>query len=440
MSLCFDHPTMREPSRRALLASAGASLVGLGSAAAARSDVADAVVDATANATTATAAQSPRDAGTDWPMPRYDPACTGHAPDAPGPTDDVRVAWRTEIEPLSGVVGAPIALGDAIYVAGGGLLAIDAGDGERRFARTGPYRSAPVRARSDVYRTDALAVAGPGAIYGLNEEGGIGLPVVDAAIGSRRWTAEGGEPPTFSFGGGNPPPEPVAAGDSVYTALPRTDRLFALDADDGRTRWSVRPGPDVYGSVNRPAVRDGRVYATTTRPRTVGAYDVVDGTELWERELTVDREDEWGGSAFAPVATEAGVFVPLELGVALLAADSGDVEWKRTFDDRLDAGATVAVADGTAFAVIAGDPDTLRALDIETGEDEWTVDDVGGTAPVVADGVVYVADGNQIRAFDAATGDELFAWAAELVQGQPIVANERLYAVDGRDLIALEEA
>lgn len=433
MALCFDPPTMREPSRRALLAGAGASLVGLGSTPTLSSEVADAPVDATAAATTAAATvQSPGDDAVDWPMPRYDPPCTGHAPDASGPADDVRVAWRTEIGSLSGAIGAPIALGDAIYVTGGGLLAIDADDGERRFARRGPYETPPVRAKSDVYRTDALAVAGPGAIYGLNEDGGIDVPVLDAAIGSQRWSTEssGSSPGAVSFG--NPPYDPVAAGNSVYAPLPDSERLVALDADDGSVRWSASPGPEHHGGVRRPAVRSGTVYAVTGYPGTATAYDARDGTQLWERSVGE-------GHVLSPVATDAGMLVPRETGLTLLDSGSGSVTWERELDGEFEHG-SAAVADGTAFVAADHGSGGTYALDLATGEERWTADGVAGTAPVVADGVVYLGDGHQIRALDAETGDERFAWAGEFQPNQPIVARGRLYTVDLGNLVALEEA
>jgi outer membrane protein assembly factor BamB len=84
----------------------------------------------------------------------------------------------------------------------------------------------------------------------------------------------------------------------------------------------------------------------------------------------------------------------------------------RRLDDRLGSAQPV-VADSTLYLV----GDTLRAVDIETGETRWRVEPEDGqgnfwAAPTVHDGTVYLANGHQrIHAVDAETGEK--QWTTE---------------------------
>lgn len=366
----------------------------------------------------------------DWPMSRYDPAGTGHNPAAGGPKDDVKIAWAHDTTGWFRGTAPPIRRGDTIYAAGNGLLALNGDTGARQFGHPGPYQSSLARARPSVYETATLAVTAPSGVFGVNAGGGVDLPVLNRSVGTERWA--GPQSPGPGFFGPADPATPVAADGTIYTAIPGTNSIAALDPDDGRILWrSTYEDDKVSAAFNRPAVMDGIVFVTNW-PRQVTAYDAETGAKRWQRKL-----DEQ--TVLAPVATEAGLVVPTRNDIRLLDATSGDRLWIRTHDGNITESAP-AVADGIVF--LADEQGSMHARDLETGESLWTTPFDGSTSPVVADGVVYaVRSGFSLVAIDAASGEKRFEYRPSQVPlSPPIVGDGVLYAVNRERVIALEEA
>lgn len=397
------------PSRRQFLGSAGVALAGA------------------LAPTTATASPAP---SLDWPMDRCDPAGTGYLPTASGPKDGVEVTWSHETTDWFLGTAPPIRLGDTIYAVGSGFLALDADTGTKRFGAPGPYQSAPARVPAPAYTTDTLAVTAPSGVFGLNADGGVNVPFLDRSLGAQRWA--GPRSPGAGFFGPAASKTPVAADGVVYTAIPGTNSVSALDPNDGSVLWrhTHHKNDAVSADFNRPAVREGLVYVTNW-PNQATAYRAESGERQWRRELDEQM-------VLAPVATEAGVVVPTRSGVRLLDAEDGTTLWRRSLDGNMTEGAP-AVAEGTIF--IGDERSTLHAVDVATGEVRWTTPFEGPTSPVVADGVVYaVRAGFSLLAFDAASGEILFEYRPSQVPlSTPVVGDGVLYATNRRRVIALEE-
>src|SRR5687767_10114025 len=60
--------------------------------------------------------------------------------------------------------------------------------------------------------------------------------------------------------------------------------------------------------------------------------------------------------------------------------------------------------------VVASGPTGLVGVDAETGAERWRVEQpVSASSPLIQDGTVYIGTGGEgVKAFDAATGDELW--------------------------------
>lgn len=364
-------------------------------------------------------------------MSRYDPAGTGHNPTASGPKDDVEVAWTHDNTDWFRGTAPPIRRGDTIYAVGNGLLALDTETGTQQFEHRGPYQSTPARARASIYDTDTLAATAPSGVYGLNAGGGIEIPLINESLGVERWT----EPQSqgVSFFGPTTSVPPVAVGETIYTVIPGTNSLAAVDANDGELRWKSTPEKDdrVGADLKRPAVRDG-LAVVTHWPKGATAYRTDTGERHWQREL----EEQL---VMPPVATAEGVVVQSRNNVSLLDATDGSTVWKRRLDANVTE-STPAVADGTVF--VADELESLHALDLETGETVWTTPFDGPTAPVVADGVVYaVRSGFELVALDAESGETRFEYRpSEVPLSTPIVGDGVLYATNRERVVALEEA
>ena len=393
-------------SRRSALAGLATGLVGLGAVRASGDDD----------------SASRDDSTLDWPMARYDAAGIGYNPDAVGPKDDARVAWRREPDEFSGGTSSPILLGDTLYATGQVLLALDAATGETRFAHEGSYRSSPAGSAAEAYDTETLATAAPRGVYGLNAGGGLEL--FGREFGVERWHGPGREPEFSVFGPPTVVP-PVAVDGTVYASVPGTKHVVALDASSGRELWRSSPGDE----LRRLAVRNGRVFAVNW-PYRATAYDAATGERLWRTDLDEQM-------VLAPTATPEGVVVPHRTGVTLLDASDGSVRWRADHGGNATEGAA-AVAEGTVY-VQSDTGGGLHALDLDTGEQLWSAPDFSEGTPVVADGVVYGRNYDELVALDAADGSVRWRYESRLPVSTPAVGDGRLYVVAHDRIVALEE-
>jgi polyvinyl alcohol dehydrogenase (cytochrome) len=230
-----------------------------------------------------------------------------------------------------------------------------------------------------------------------------------------------------------------------------------VEADTGDTRWRTELQEGQLPAS--PAVDSDRVYISGDGGM-VHAVDRDSGDELW----SVDIEDApldrvWSSPVVVDGTIVIGsasyqVFVPAEPAfrgsIVGLDAETGELRWRTSVCDHPCTGVSVwssAAADpdlglafigtGQAYSDEAGPmSDSLVALDYETGEIAWhhqfTPDDTYsagnlsgpdfdvGAAPnlfeIDGQAVVGVGDkGGQYKAFDRATGEEL--WATDLVSG-----------------------
>ena len=367
----------------------------------------------------------------DWPMARVDPAGTGHHPEASGPKDDVTVAWAHE--PTDWFRGStqPIRQGQTIYVGGNGLLALDSDTGERRFGFPGPYQSSPTVAPASIYHTETLAITDPSGVYGLNAGGGRALPLTERTVGGQRWT--GPRSPAPGFFGPADAATPVTANGTIYTPVPGTNSLVALDPNSGAVQWTQTHHEDeaISDTYSRPAVFDGSVFVTAW-PEQATAYDAETGDRRWNRAVGEQM-------VLPPVATDAGVVIPTRESVQLRDRTDGSLLWERDLDGNATE-STPAVADGTIF--VADEQEALHALDLETGEPRWTTPFGGHTTPVVADDRIYAVESlGRLRAFYVASGEQRFEYQpSDVPLSPPIVGDGVLYAATRDRVIALEEA
>ncbi|ELY69230.1 Pyrrolo-quinoline quinone [Natrinema pellirubrum DSM 15624] len=218
----------------------------------------------------------------------------------------------------------------------------------------------------------------------------------------------------------------------MYAPVVGTNDIAAMNASDGSVRWRVTVEKDEIASASfgRPTIQDETLFVANW-PNKVSAYDIEDGSTIWERERAEQMQ-------LCTPATDDGIIVMSRSGVALLETNDGNSVWERDLDGNATEG-TVAVTDDT---VLLSDGNTeFHALDLETGEVRWSREFHGETQPVVADGVVYaVEQGYSLHGFDVSTGTELFEYEpSEVPLSPPIIGDGRLYLTNRRRVIALEE-
>ncbi|MFJ4188437.1 PQQ-binding-like beta-propeller repeat protein [Kitasatospora sp. NPDC089509] len=171
--------------------------------------------------------------------------------------------WSSDPEAVA-VTGVLAHAGDAVYVAGrdGGLLALDARSGARLWTQDA------------VVALEAPPVIHRGLVH-LGYSGGqpdsYTALALDAATGQVRWQRRW-----------LPVAGPLAAADRTVCLL-SGDRLMALDADTGDTRWTAGVPVGTGRGMSSMTAADGTVYVGTNDDR-LFAFDLATGRPRWRDE------------------------------------------------------------------------------------------------------------------------------------------------------------
>jgi outer membrane protein assembly factor BamB len=205
--------------------------------------------------------------------------------------------------------------------------------------------------------------------------------------------------------------------------------VCAVIAATGQTLWKTETRNALYSS---PAVTSHAVYATSSESKVYG-LELDTGRIRW-------KSDRLIGATNAPAVSGNLVIVGLFTGV-IVALDSrtGSVVWQTAVDPYVETDPTIARG-----LVLVGAGSTLHAFDARTGEDRWHVS-IGSensfmySSPAVAHGVVYVtASHDALVALDLDTGEELWRRVVGPFPTQASVANGVVYVGEGQTLHAFD--
>lgn len=334
--------------------------------------------DETSSPTPVTNREVSSDGGAASGRPQFqgDSANTGLL-DATGPAAPVTTYWRRT--PYRYDHSQPVVHGSRLFVTfAGRLVCLDRTDGAQRWAVDVGHDGASTPAVHDrtVYVT----------VWNGGENVDRGLAAVDVDDGRVRWRRLTDADLTTS---------PTVTADGVFVGGGYETTTVAGFDHDGTERWRRHLGE--YAST--PAVADGVVYYGAGGPRVV-AYDAASGDRQW-------RTSTDGETTVAPTLVDDLVVVGTGTGTlsALDAAD-GTVRWNVDLPGPVRRSAAVA-DDRIVVPTQAG----LTAVDRE-GTVRWSVESLdAATAPVVADGRVYLGHGRTVRALSLADGTE--RWSVE---------------------------
>jgi outer membrane protein assembly factor BamB len=219
---------------------------------------------------------------------------------------------------------------------------------------------------------------------------------LDLQTGERRWDIKSQIENSINT--------PAAAGGMIYYG---TDDGYvsAVDADDGKEKWSFKTG----GAVSpAPAVVDGVLYACSS-DRYVYALDALSGKEVWKfktgNDLPADGDDWRTKYRFSagPAADDDLVFIggggfygaggiPQSVDGNLYAVDrsTGAEKWRLSVEAGVSA--TPVAAEGTLY--VGSWDHKLHAVDATTGQEKWTFgipqDSRLYPRPAVAGGLVFI--------------------------------------------------
>jgi outer membrane protein assembly factor BamB len=277
--------------------------------------------------------------------------------------------------------------------------------------------------------------------------------------------------------GGNP----TVAGGVVYVGN-GDDRVYAVNEATGLLTWSCQV-PDISIA---PTVAAGVVSSAGPPPGisedTAGFYAInaSSGTLAWQLmiQLTgLDTAQDWaidGSNVIVPtqsgnlqaynaatgaqgmtyatpqgfsgtLATAGGIIYAIDQAGALYAisASSGITQWHATLLQDGPGGASMVVADDTIY-VGAGTAGTLFSLNAGTGSINWSdqVDTDLSSAPVIADGVIYlITSSGLLQTYAATDCSKLWSTPAgptAALGPSPAVADGQVYVCGDTELQALD--
>lgn len=274
------------------------------------------------------------------------------------------------------------------------------------------------------FSTSAFLVVVDGIIY-VSANSLLALGAVD---GTRQWQYDGTVQESAAVLDG-----------TVYVG--GFDYLHAVDTVDGTRRWRAQIGH----ATAAPTAENDTVYVGSRLPETQGggdyfrAIDVADGTERWQF-------DGRRGPFTAPAVADETVYATnrgeWSIDTRLYAFDGSDgtIRWTFTIEDsgRNQATSAPVVADGTVYVCSEA---SVYALNEADGSERWRFDAPGQYVrmPVIGDGTVYVGGENAIHAVDPSEGTEL--WRIddlEPMRYPPVVVGDAIYAGEGRRIRAFD--
>ncbi len=327
------------------------------------------------------------------------------------------------------ITADPIVSGNLIYTLDSrALVSATSVNGERVWARDLVPEGENERDASG----GGLAVSGR-TVYVTS---GFGtLTALDAATGAEKWQQDLGAPATAS---------PTVFDDLVYI-VSRDNKAWALDAGNGRVRWTLQGTPSVTGiqGGSGPAITDTYAVFPFSSGELVTALRQ-GGVRIWGSQVSGERS----GRAYAnitdivadPVIAGDVVYTGNQSGRAVaLGLGSGERLWTANEG----AYGPVWVSGGSVFMI--SDRNELIRLDAETGARVWGTelpfyradrarrreDIFVHYGPVLAGGLIRVAsDDGLIRSYSPESGR--LVGTADLPGGAAsgmAVVNRTLYVV-----------
>ena len=332
----------------------------------------------------------------------------------------------------------PTVVGDAIYVTSTdvtrspadpnillnntSLAAFNLSDGSQR------WQQLMIADPGDTAVTSAVTVAGSAAYVRYNQT----LYACDVATGKTLWSQSAGSPPADAI---QTPPAPTVAGDTVFAIL-GDEKLHAFAASNGAPLWPA-PFASALPIRTQPVVSDGMVFVGADGGWCY-ALDVATGAVRWKTPLfnsSVKPQELARFMALGLTMSENVLYISGGFPVAdfetaqhyhrgtIQALDpaTGKFHWANApeeesnntgFTDSLFRAPPLVVGSDIFMATKltmhnSRDIDRLFALGKQDGKVKWTVEmwgesySLGDTygvpsAPIVADGLLYIISGNEI--------------------------------------------
>jgi len=222
-------------------------------------------------------------------------------------------------------------------------------------------------------------------------------------------------------------PEMLVDTESETVYLSAGPHLYAINLTNGSERWHFPSEADNKVSFYAaPALTSDNQVILAGYDHIVYSLDPANGTEKWRFAEATDT------FVASPLVLESGIYAPSSDNFLYALGLSGNFIWKFETDE--DQWST-PVTDGKTIFLAAMDH-RLHALDIETGNQLWESEALGGaiagSPALVPDGVLYIGTiAEEMLAIDSGDGSVLWRVpAGGWIWSGPLLAGGRLYYGD----------
>ena len=299
---------------------------------------------------------------------------------------------------------------------------------------SGMSASPPVVANDTVYLATSGYFAQSSKLFALRE--------FDAGV---RWS--------YNFGGVFALNPPAVSGTSVFAATSghADTAMWSFDALTGTQRFRT-PFNSQWEHYYAPTVLGGAVYTNGGSYGGLNAFDTATGSATWFAG-SLAQYDQWtpavdANYAYANVGGKLSVLRRADGSVAAEMNLTGYSwgGWSSHVIPVLTGDGKVLARSGGSFSA-SGPSSTLTLANPLQGQTVWSVNGSFVTDPVVARGVVYVANSSplQLEARSLATGQVQWAWPLPSAQdtgfvGNLVVTNSHVFVSSNRRTFAVDLA
>lgn len=270
----------------------------------------------------------------------------------------------------------------------------------------GPALRSPVVAAGKVFVTSNL-YSGSAAVHALDTE-----------TGAQAWS--------YVVGNINGLGAPAYAYGYVYVQTNNHSPgsfVWGFDAETGAVAWQTSyPAQWQYGDA--PTVADGTVFLNAGYYGGMYAYDAFTGEEQWG--INLPQSDGW-----TPAYADGVLYAGWEQG-GLYAVEAATGATRYTMGQPNSWGGRTSVYDrGVVYTT-----NPLTAIDIETQSVRWSK--AGTLTPAVASGRVFAVGDGRLRAYDAASGQQLWTFSGDVtLDRSPVVAGPHVFVSSSSGTYAL---
>jgi outer membrane protein assembly factor BamB len=221
-----------------------------------------------------------------------------------------------------------------------------------------------------------------------------------------------------------------------------SNTLYALNAADGAILWRYTRAQD----INSVHVVDSTIYLNTGNsayPVSIDALNASSGALLWQYKSNIPLDFDIRNNHIYLVPQQDGRDSSLtDQVVTVLDANSGRILWHLTISVQ-DGFTRGGILEDNGVTYIVTNQGSLYALSAATGQVRWHTsqpadengpgkEELNASTPVFRNGVVYAGSVNNLFAYRASDGRQLWKYHSLVVSGpplsmQPFVENGMVY-------------